>query len=269
MAVVLMKKKITLLISVAGVCFCLSAIFFWIYERGPNPKIVNLFDIFYWWVTTTATVGYGDIVPMTWQGRIVAIIDILCGFYIYTTLVALIAESVHTFIERRKLGTAQVKSRNHIVICEYTSIADELIQSLPQCAGLANRDIVIISDLVGANPYPAHYFVFGVPINPASLKRANIEFADYVFIFANLRFADPDIKTLHIAHRVAALNPRATIFAELIEPDNELLKHISGKIIPMDSKHLIEMVIKNKSINLDAWLAQASSVAAAESAVHA
>ena len=144
--------------------------------------------------------------------------------------------------------------RNHIVICEYTAIADELIQSLPTSKTLAGIEIAIISDLVSRNPYPQYHYVRGVPINPSALKQANTEYADYVFIFANLRFSDPDIKTLHIATRILKLNPHAKICVELVDPDNSLLEHLPKELFIMQSRDLTTAVVRNDRIDPDKWV---------------
>lgn len=249
-----MKKLVKLLLIVAAVSFLINTVLFWVFEHGRNPEVRNLFDAIWWWVVTSATVGYGDIVPVTWQGRAVGIFAIITGFFIYINFVAIITQSAHEYLERRSRGIVQIKARNHIVICEYTAIADEFIQSLPECVDFAGCEIVIVSDLVSRSPYPQHHFVSGVPINPAALRQANIEHADYVFIFANLRFADPDVKTMHIASRVLNLNPKAMVFVELIDPGNDLLKYAPEKLIVMDSRKLIEYVLRGEKIDPRVWM---------------
>jgi voltage-gated potassium channel len=247
------RKRLTLLAVVAGVSLIVASVLFWLFEKNHNPDVKNLFDVLWWWVVTSGTVGYGDIVPFTWQGRLVAIFAILTGFFVFANLVALIAESVHAYLERMSRGTAQVTSRKHILICEYTAIADELIQSLPNCPPLEGRDVVIISTLVSQNPYPQHLFVNGVPINPAVLRQANVEHAEYVFIFANFRFADPDVKTLHVASRVRKLNPEAKILIEIVDPNYDLLKYAPKGVTVMNSRDLIETVLTEKSIDPSVW----------------
>jgi len=43
------------------------------FERGVNPKMLSYFDSLWWGITTITTIGYGDIVPVTAEGRIIAV----------------------------------------------------------------------------------------------------------------------------------------------------------------------------------------------------
>jgi voltage-gated potassium channel len=250
-----MTKRVKLLLWVAAVSFLVSAIPFWFFERVPGSTArYGILDVIWWWVVTATTLGYGDIVPHTPGMKLVACFTILTGFFIYTNAVTMIAESMHAYLERRSRGTARIHARGHIVICEYTAVADELIQSLPEARGFSDKDVVIVSDLVNQNPYPQHHFVSGVPINPAALRQANVQEAEAVFIFANLRFADPDVKTVHVASRVLALNPDVRIFVELVDPRNELLQYAPHGLIVMESRRLMESVLRDKHIDPNDWL---------------
>ena len=250
-----MKKRLQILLFITLASLVITTPLFWLFERAVNPEqIRNFADALWWWIVTSTTLGYGDIVPVTWPGRIVSVVTIVVGFFIFANMVAIIAESVHAFVERKNFGTAQVKVQNHIVICEYTAIADELIQSLPSSKTLAGMEVAIISDLVSRNPYPQYHYVRGVPINPAALMQANIEHAAYVFIFANLRFSDPDMKTLHIASRVIKLNPHAKICVEMVDPENSLLDHLPQNLFVMQSRDLTAAIVRTDRIDLDKWV---------------
>lgn len=252
-----MRKRFIFLLSLTAASFTITTSLFWIFESGRNPAVRDFFDVAWWWVVTSATVGYGDIVPITRAGRIVGIAAIISGFLAFANLLALMAESAHNHLERRSRGNVKVKCRNHIVLCEYTAVTDELIQSLPACKKMAGLEVVIVSDLVSQNPYPQHHFVNGVPINPAMLQRANVAAAKYVFIFANLRFADPDVKTLHVASRVLKLNPSATVFVEWVNPGSDLLAYAPPGLLFMDSRELVKRILSNRTIDPMEWLPKA------------
>jgi voltage-gated potassium channel len=256
-----LKKRTLFLLAVASTSLGINSSLFWCFEHGANPKVQTSFDAIWWWVVTSATVGYGDIVPATWQGRLVGIATIFLGIFSYVGLSALIIESAHLYMERRERGRAAVKARDHIVLCEYTAVADELIRILPESPPFVGREIVVVSDLVSVSPYLRHHFVHGVPLNPAALQKANVREAAYVFVFANLRFADPDIKALHTAARVHELNPRATILVELMDPGSPLLKKIPWPLVPLDSRKLMEAILTKGPINPSVWLAGGQATA--------
>lgn len=236
---------------VALVSFAVTTVLFWYSEHGRNANIRGWFDVVWWWVITSATVGYGDIVPATGQGRVVTMVTILSGFFIYTNFVTIIADYVHSYLDRFKQGRAPVRATQHVVLCEYTAVADELIQDLESLPELRGREVVIVTDLVSENPYPQHWFVRGVPISPAALAQANVAMASHVFVFANLRFGDPDVKTLHVASRVMHMNATARVYVELIHPDNPLVHCLDRRRMSvLDSRQLIEAVLKNEPMTL-------------------
>lgn len=249
-----MKTRVSILLGVGTASLIIGIVLIMSVEADKNPGINNFFDAFWWWVVTSTTVGYGDVVPITKTGKVVAIFSIIIGFYLYTNVVAIIAESVHNYFERHNKGTAQIKEKNHILICEYTSMADELIQNLPKIPELADFRVVVATDLVQQNPYPENMFVSGVPINPATLRRANCHHAKMVFIFANFRFADPDVKTLHIASRVKDINPDVPVFVEMVEDNSDLLSHAPKDLIVIPSRKVMEHVLDHVPFDPLEWL---------------
>jgi voltage-gated potassium channel len=49
-----------------------AAIAAWVLEHGVNPALRTFGDALYWAFITSTTVGYGDIAPVTTQGRVLA-----------------------------------------------------------------------------------------------------------------------------------------------------------------------------------------------------
>ncbi len=253
-----MRGRIKILAFVSIVSFAICVFFFWLVEHEKNPNVKTAFDAVWWWVVTSASVGYGDIVPVTKAGRVVGILTIISGFFVFANFISLVAESMHEYFERRNKGLAHIEAEHHIVICEYTAVADELIQSLPELPEFAKREVVVVSDLISRSPYPQYHFVCGVALNPMALKMASVAKADYIFVFANLRFADPDIKTLHTASRIMALNSSAKIFVEMVKPSSDMLQYMNGRVIPMDSRTLMELVLQDKHIDPNIFIAHSA-----------
>lgn len=59
-------------------------------ERGVNPHMNSYFDSLWWGVTTITTVAYGDILPITLGGRIIAIILMYSGTVLFVTFTGVI-----------------------------------------------------------------------------------------------------------------------------------------------------------------------------------
>lgn len=57
----------------------ISGVLFYAIESGRNNQIKNIFDGIWWAVVTLTTIGYWDVYPMTFGGRILAIILALVG----------------------------------------------------------------------------------------------------------------------------------------------------------------------------------------------
>lgn len=248
-----MRKQILFLVLLLLIGFAISTSLFWTYEHGVNPDINCFGDVIWWWMVSSATAGYGDTAPYTIQGRVAIAITFIVGIYIYTNFITLTANFVEQFVNKDRLGTAQIKAKDHVIICEYTAFADELLQVLDRYPELAQREVVIVSDLVTVNPYPQYHFVRGVPISPTALQQANIQEAAYIFVFANARFQEPDLKTLHTVSRIQKLNQHATIFVEMHKPKSEFTEHLIGPIVVLDSKKLLETVLRHEALDLSAY----------------
>lgn len=67
-----------LVLSILIIFFVYSGIFYFL-ESPLNPKVHNFGDAFYFTVVAVSTVGFGDIVPVTEEGRLVTVAMIISG----------------------------------------------------------------------------------------------------------------------------------------------------------------------------------------------
>lgn len=74
-------RAVRLMLTILALFFVFAGMFYGVEER-VNPDISTFGDAFYFIVITLATVGFGDIVPVTRFGRWVTIIAILTGIVI-------------------------------------------------------------------------------------------------------------------------------------------------------------------------------------------
>lgn len=70
------------------------ALFFYYIEHDVNSKIQSMIDCFWWSFATATTVGYGDITPATFGGKILGIFLMLVGTALFATYTALFARAV-------------------------------------------------------------------------------------------------------------------------------------------------------------------------------
>jgi voltage-gated potassium channel len=247
-----LKKELWFLVRLFVLSFVGTTILFWVAEQGKN-EIDNYTDVIWWWVVTSTTVGYGDITPSTNLGRIAGVIAIVIGIFGYTHTISLILEWVKKRFSQEENGVLPYKGKNHIVICEYTAYADELIHALRDYEKTKDIDRVVIGSLIETRPYPDCHFIRGVPVSPDVQIKANIEAASAIFVFENIRFTDPDVKTLHVVSRIMRKNIHAPIYVELINPEHPLLKHLPRNIIPMKSQDILHAILVNEGFDIQRY----------------
>ncbi len=74
-----MNKLLYLLLTAAGTIVIGSFVIFSVESQHPDSQINSMLDAVWWTVATVTTVGYGDIVPVTDTGKIVAIFYMFFG----------------------------------------------------------------------------------------------------------------------------------------------------------------------------------------------
>jgi len=73
------NKLFYLLFVAAGTIVIGSLVIFSVESQHPDSQINSMLDAVWWTVATVTTVGYGDVVPVTDTGKIVAIFFMFFG----------------------------------------------------------------------------------------------------------------------------------------------------------------------------------------------
>jgi voltage-gated potassium channel len=84
---------------------CVSAELMLLAEGSVQPKTLGtLPDAMYWAITTLTTVGYGDIVPVTAIGRLIAGVTMVIGLLLFALPIGIIANGFVTDLHRRQFA---------------------------------------------------------------------------------------------------------------------------------------------------------------------
>jgi len=80
-------------------------------EHGVNPDIPDYFTALYFGLTTLTTVGFGDIAPITFQGRLVVCGSILAGVAVVPIQTASLVEALLDFQQERQAQKEQKQQK--------------------------------------------------------------------------------------------------------------------------------------------------------------
>lgn len=130
---VLKTKRFELLTLLMILIFVMSVAGIGIYvlESNVNKNIHNVFDGIYWALISMATVGYGDISPVTFAGKILSMIIIVAGIMIMSFATSVI---VTTFYERlyelkeNRVIESLSKNESFVIICGYGQMTKMLLR---------------------------------------------------------------------------------------------------------------------------------------------
>jgi voltage-gated potassium channel len=83
---------------IVGLIILSGASAFYYFEHPTNPTVHGFWDAIWWAITTTATVGAGDVNVTTTGGRVVAIFLIFMGIGALGTFIA----AIDTYVIRHE-----------------------------------------------------------------------------------------------------------------------------------------------------------------------
>lgn len=100
---VLITSPVFILLTILGNSLIgLFSLVFYLLESSTNHKIHSFIDALWWGFATATTTGYGDITPVTFQGKILGIFLMLTGMALFAMFTALFAEAILTSSKQSK-----------------------------------------------------------------------------------------------------------------------------------------------------------------------
>ena len=133
-----MNRIIHLIIAAGLVILVGTIVEYNIESKVPNAQIKTYLDALWWCVSTVTTVGYGDIVPVSNLGRIVAVFYMFFGIAMISLLFFVITNSFYkrrydkVEIEKREQQLNQLKN-------DLMSKLSDLEEKQAKCLDLINQ----------------------------------------------------------------------------------------------------------------------------------
>lgn len=203
----------------------LGSLGFYTFESPHDPDL-TLADSLWWAVVTMTTVGYGDISPVTPEGRfLVAFPAMIAGGGVLAYGLSVITTYLIEAKHKELRGMNDFTLRDHIVLINYPGEAKviEMIDELHHDTHLGDREYVLLTDQLDEMPETLArlhvHFVKGSPINEEALARADIANAGDVILFARSeRDENSDSFNLGVLVALQAINDKLRIVVECVSP---------------------------------------------------
>jgi voltage-gated potassium channel len=101
-------RRFGYVLAVALAILGFGAVGIYIVEGGTNPAVDSIGDALWWAVVTVTTVGYGDVSPVTVEGRVIAVLLMITGIGIIGVFTATVASF---FFEQNSAETVALEAR--------------------------------------------------------------------------------------------------------------------------------------------------------------
>ncbi|MBW2983528.1 NAD-binding protein [Candidatus Woesearchaeota archaeon] len=172
-------------------------------REGKNP----FFEAMYWLVTTSTTTGYGDYVPITHRGKMVAMFAMALGVSFLGFILTRITQRIISTNLRDVFGINRTRKKVDYVICGWNELSESVYRQIQN-----NQHHIIIIDpkespgIIERNVQ----YIKGDPKDALVLEKANIK---------NTRNAilcmENDSDVLLTLHLIRQLNPWVNVVAKI------------------------------------------------------
>jgi len=188
-----------------------AGIAIYVLEEKVNPNINSLFDALYWSLVTISTVGFGDISPVTPEGRSISMIIIISGIamisFATSVIVSAFSERLNEVKEMRTIERIN-KSESFLIICGYGQMTKMFLRQ-----GDSVKSSYIILEKDCERVEEARRDGFDVIQEDASrtevLKRFNTEYAKITL----LCLTASDVENIYITLTAKSISKKIQVIA--------------------------------------------------------
>ncbi|RSL33709.1 potassium channel protein [Salibacterium salarium] len=162
--------------------------------QSIEPETFDFMSALWWVMTTSTTVGYGDISPVTTGGQWFTMLFVYpVGIGIIGVVISKIFDSILHYKQAKEEGRVPFKDTNHTVFIGWAN--GKTVSAVEELLTNKKNHVVLIDRNLEKSPYQHErfHFVKGSATDEQTLKNANITEAKTVGIFAPHDIDDLDL----------------------------------------------------------------------------
>ena len=196
-------------------------------EQASDDKSISSFGEALWYgIVTMTTVGYGDLTPHTFAGRIVGVVLMLGGMSLLSLFTATIASILVTEKIRRSRGLETIDQvKDHVLVCGWNQNAERVLEGL---VSARRGQVVLVNELPedAINEVLTRYrnaevaYVRGDPAIEGVLDRANVRYARAAIVLADTSHHNgiaSDERTTLITLAIKSIRANVRVTAEALD----------------------------------------------------
>lgn len=233
-------------------------------ESRANDEFESLLDGIWWSLITFSTTGYGDMVPVTIGGRVLAVVTILVGIGAMSLLSGALASFLVERSTRARRGLMDFKSlTGHLILCGWREDMAQILRDMLNTSSDLRPDLIVlvsnveserVEELQEAEDLRGLKFVRGDYHSEATLLRANVRSARKVVIIADTlessSVSEVDSKTVMAVLTVKSLARDVYVTAEVLDRKFEsYLKHVQCDEVLFSRDFARQMLASSSATN--------------------
>lgn len=211
--------------------FILLFVFYFSEFRVNRGNFSNIWDALWWFVVTITTTGYGDKIPLSAAGRLIATFTMFSGILFLSAVSGTVASSLVEKRSKEMRGMGRVSWKGHVAVLGWNYNAERLLELLPKIVG-KDFNVVLVNKLAEDEMERIRTkfkdyiikFIKGDYTQEETLERARIKDASTVFILADELegLEEADERSVIACLSIKEINPKCKVYVEVFRPEKEV-----------------------------------------------
>lgn len=219
--------------------FVFAGLIFYFEAGNATARIKTFWDALWWTIVTMSTVGYGDLTPVTAEGKMLAVAAIFTGIVLIAILTATIVSKLveRLVIKMKPRDTSNLK--NHIVILGWNENGEKVLTNIERDCEKGTEIVVMCAVDQEITLPEGVIHVKGNITRLDELKKISVDHAKVALILADSKAGmDTDSKTILTVMAVKRISEGKTrcICEVLSSEDREYLENAGADEIIVRSE---------------------------------